>query len=986
MFKKQFGKNVAFVLYPKANRDDGYVLGSTRGVHTIKEKDFLVSHRKTRYYVDETSPGDFSEEERAKVKEGMSVHAIKGVFNDKPFDNSVDEHRLFVDYITSLKGEKFIILKHDDDMIKRAVQSFGDGIDSATVARMPDVTRAMRNGEILEVNKSDVYDITNVTRVPSIDMIDDNARSALVPALPVKFDNHTPIEVIEFGNSYDGRGDANYYVVEFDNGDGTSSLKKDVAVFWTKQNVQDDDKDQSYEQLDQILRTQQLSKRFIRFPLSGEDSLASMIGKKNSDSNAPRRWIGQIMHEFIKANSDVKAVHIWIQGSLTFPVYSKPGKAGQQKFLRNVKITHERLVKMFGQAARKEVFDLSTRSTPSTYNDGTVSVADGDDLLEDAYTNMALIHRQFHDDGMWWGREYISLECWDVLIAQNKTSHLWDDWKATLKLQWFNGEDVSDENGMIMSIAVLAVPLSWRKDVSQSLEVDLLIGRLVLSHANELDSFKKDPYLNDNNEVSTSVFLAIAYLISLMYNEYVIIIDGELVWTRKNQCVLINLPNDTIRIVHKIIPFTGMYMPTKAELKVHSKLRSSSGNISQPSDFEMMHQAAVSQFVTVAQLLPHVQVGSSLSKSITEGTVLAPSGAGKTSYVYGLAFYEMRKASIDAKVTALNRPEVYERVVSSNKFRETGLNYLRSSKRTTYLHRYGAMLSSDHNLLSLELFGNDSRTLVLPVLPPSKLVKAFRKLGDKKVSELSVAVTKQIYNEANILMMNDRITTTLFVPMSPLVRMFPISVHELVESDFDYGYIQQGYGFVAFPVQRTFYGADTDEENQAGNLKATYSTINATKERGFRHFYEEVGRPLGPHIRDPNQFGGNTVVFVAEWISPMNGHAGLTSLCYREAYRPGRRGTDAKRLAELGSVKASGHALAALSAPWPIVLEYCYEIFLRSDGILSPFAFNTLEPVPKGVFHTQEEYNVAAKFTDYQYNTAWPSLITVFELCVENIF
>ena len=118
----------------------------------------------------------------------------------------------------------------------------------------------------------------------------------------------------------------------------------------------------------------------------------------------------------------------------------------------------------------------------------------------------------------------------------------------------------------------------------------------------------------------------------------------------------------------------------------------------------------------------------------------------------------------------------------------------------------------------------------------------------------------------------------------------------------------------------------------------------------------------------------------------MNGHAGVTALCYREAYRPGRRGTDAKALTELGSAKASGHALAALVAPWPIVFEYCYEVFLRSDGILSPFAFNTLEPVSKGAFHTQEEYNVAAKFTDYQYNTVWPSLTTVFKLCVENIF
>ena len=320
------------MLYTKGDRNDKFVLGGIRGIHIRKEKEYLVAHRETRYYVDGTSPGDFSEEERAKVEKGMSVHAIKGTFLGDSFDNVEDEHPLFVDYITSLKGERFLILKHDANMIKRAISSFDDGVDSASVARMPDVTRAVRNGEILEIEKSKEYLATNVMRVPTVDMIDENAKSSLVSALPVEYGDHIPTRVIEFANSYDGYGDAGYYVREFEDGDGTSSLKEDVAVFWTKQDVQNDQFDQPYERLEKILDAKRLTQRFIRFPLSGKESLSRMIEEKNTDPQAPRKWIEQIMYEFIKANRDVKEVHIWIQGSLTFPVYSRPGKGGKQSF------------------------------------------------------------------------------------------------------------------------------------------------------------------------------------------------------------------------------------------------------------------------------------------------------------------------------------------------------------------------------------------------------------------------------------------------------------------------------------------------------------------------------------------------------------------------------------------------------------------------------------------------------------------------------
>uniref|UniRef100_A0A2V0RA07 RdRp n=1 Tax=viral metagenome TaxID=1070528 RepID=A0A2V0RA07_9ZZZZ len=106
------------------------VLGSDRGMLSRDDKIRLALEGKP-YWVDGTSPSDFDESETSKVKDHMSVHAIKGVFRGKEFDN-LEEHKkagTFVSLITNKKGEDFLILKHDKTTLSHALETFKDGKD-----------------------------------------------------------------------------------------------------------------------------------------------------------------------------------------------------------------------------------------------------------------------------------------------------------------------------------------------------------------------------------------------------------------------------------------------------------------------------------------------------------------------------------------------------------------------------------------------------------------------------------------------------------------------------------------------------------------------------------------------------------------------------------------------------------------------------------------------------------------------------------------
>lgn len=131
-----------------------YFLGGKRGTHTKEEKITLM-HKGVPYFVDHADPKNFSAEELAKVKEGMSVHAVKGVYKGKEFDNYLVHHSLFVDFIYDVKGKQWIILNHDWVMMKDAETSFHDGEDGQSISQDVDLLPDHLNVDLLPDHLTD---------------------------------------------------------------------------------------------------------------------------------------------------------------------------------------------------------------------------------------------------------------------------------------------------------------------------------------------------------------------------------------------------------------------------------------------------------------------------------------------------------------------------------------------------------------------------------------------------------------------------------------------------------------------------------------------------------------------------------------------------------------------------------------------------------------------------------------------------------------
>lgn len=178
-----------------------------------------------------------------------------------------------------------------------------------------------------------------------------------------------------------------------------------------------------------------------------------------------------------------------------------------------------------------------------------------------------------------------------------------------------------------------------------------------------------------------------------------------------------------------------------------------------------------------------------------------------------------------------------------------------------------------------------------------------------------------------------------FIHVSNNVRLKSMSIGEIIsETDYDTYYVFTGNKFHLLPVVRR-------------------NTIKYGKTDA--HIIEDMKLTR-------NSYQGAENAYIATWITPQPGYAGLLAMRVRTVGKIGRRTDHLMLLEELDALNASGHALASFAMEPHTHLAFIEEILTLNPN--NPFSFPTNEPVTGENFHTKDEYHAAIKFIWTKYN------------------
>jgi hypothetical protein len=178
-----------------------------------------------------------------------------------------------------------------------------------------------------------------------------------------------------------------------------------------------------------------------------------------------------------------------------------------------------------------------------------------------------------------------------------------------------------------------------------------------------------------------------------------------------------------------------------------------------------------------------------------------------------------------------------------------------------------------------------------------------------------------------------------FIHVSNNVKLKSMTIGEIIsETDYDTYYVFSGDKFHLLPIVRR-------------------NTIKYGKTDA--HIIEDMKLTR-------RSYQGAENAYIATWITPQPGYAGLLAMRYRSVGKIGRRTDHLMLLEELDALDASGHALASFSMEPHTHLAFVEELLTLNPN--NPFSFPTNEPVAEENFHTKDEYHAAIKFIWTRYN------------------